>query len=57
MLCSVMMSKLVCHGADDWEASKRIDLAAKGRKVHSIKYGRQLKLGRNTLRLMLKGIQ
>jgi hypothetical protein len=29
MLCSVMMIKLVCHGVDDWKASKRIDLAAK----------------------------
>ncbi len=56
MLCSMMMIKLVCHGIDDWQASKRIDLAEKCSKVHSI-YERQLKLGRNTLRLMLKGIK
>ena len=37
MLCSVMMIKLVCHGIDDWwKASKRVDLAAKRRKVHGI---------------------
>jgi hypothetical protein len=36
LLCSVMMIKLVCHGVDDWQTSKRIDFAAKRSKVHSV---------------------